>query len=246
MTSAPRRAALGAALALGLLVALAGPAAAHVTLHSDDAVQGASDVLVQIRTPNEESNATVTQLEVDFPADTPLIGLYVQPTAGWTFQVTNSNLPKPVTTDDGTITQYVSKVVWTGGNIPVGAYQDFNIDVSQMPSAPTLTVKALQTYSDGNVVRWIQLPGPQGQQPDHPAPTLSRAAAPPSPATPSGTATTTTTAAAAAAVGVPTTKSDNDAVAIIGVVLGALGLVSGGAAILAARRIAGGRGQTPA
>jgi uncharacterized protein YcnI len=233
MMSARLRALAVAGLAGGLVLAVAAPASAHVTLHSYEAVQGGSDALIQIRVPNEEDNATVTELEIDFPAATPLIGLYVQPTPGWTFQVTNSNLPKPITTDDGTITQYVSKVVWQGGSVPVGAYQDFDVDVSQLPMTPTLTVKALQSYSNGDIVRWIELPGPQGQVPDHPAPTL--ALAPPA-AGPPTTAASPAAAPGPAAVDLSdlakkSAVSTADALAIAGIILGGLGLVVGGLAV---------------
>jgi uncharacterized protein YcnI len=236
------RALIGTALAAVFLLVLAGPASAHVTLHSYEAVEGGSDALIQIRVPNEMSNATVTGLEVDFPAATPLIGLYVQPTPGWGFQVTNTNLTNPVTTDDGTITQYVSRVVWSGGSIPVGGYQDFDIDVSQLPMAPVLTVKALQTYSNGQIVRWIQLPGPQGQVPDYPAPTLALA-----PATPSGSGAPTTTAAPAqsqaagpslstSSLAKKSSVSTADTLGIVGIVVGALGLIVGALGFAAARR----------
>jgi uncharacterized protein YcnI len=209
------------------LVLAAQPAWAHVTLHSYEAQQGGSDALVQIRVPNEEDNATTTQLEVDFPADTPLIGLYVEPTPGWQFQVTTSNLPKPVTNDDGTFTQYVSKVVWSGGSIPVGGFMDFNIDVSDLPNVATIQVKALQTYSNGDIVRWIDPPATGNQpQPPHPAPTLDLTPAPPS----GGSSPSTTVAASgtAAAPTVATTSSDHDStstVAIIALVVAALALV---------------------
>jgi uncharacterized protein YcnI len=202
-------------LALAVLILTAAPAAAHVTLHSNDATQGGSDALVSIRVPNEEDKATTSQLEVDFPADTPLVGLLVQPTPGWQFQVTNTNLPKPIVTDDGTITQSVSKVVWTGGSIPVGGYQDFNIDVSSLPKAATVTAKAIQTYSNGDVVRWIDPPAAAGQPaPDHPAPTLTL------------TASTDSAASAAAPSVAPTTKdSDSNVLPIIALVAAGLALV---------------------
>jgi len=185
-----------------------------VTLHSTDAVQGGSDAVIQIRVPNEEDTATTSGLEVDFPAATPLIGLYVEPVPGWQFQVTTSNLPKPVTTDDGTVTSYVSKVVWSGGNIPVGGYQDFSIDVSTMPTTPTLEVKALQTYSNGDIVRWIDDPAPAGQpDPAHPAPIL--ALAPPA-ASGSSPAVTPTTAAPAATSSGPATTAAAGAVSVQG------------------------------
>ena len=173
------RVAGGAVAAGALLVATALPASAHVTMHSSEAQQGGSDALIQFRVPNEESGATTSQVEVDFPADTPLIGLYVGDAPGWHFEVTTSDLPKPVTTDDGTYTQYVSKVVWSGGTIPVGGFVDFSIDVSTLPKVATIAVKALQTYSNGDVVRWIDPPAASGQpDPPHPQPTLDLAPAP--------------------------------------------------------------------
>jgi len=222
-------------LTAALVLLLAGPASAHVTLHSYDAVQGGSDALIAIRVPNEEDTATTTQLEVDFPADTPLLGLNVQPTAGWQFQVTNSDLPTPIKTDDGTVTQYVSKVVWTGGSIPVGGYQDFNIAVANLPKAPTVTVKAIQTYSNGDVVRWIDPPAATGQPaPAHPAPTLDL---PPAPADNTSGATATTTAPsgssssqsvkAVSLTGVAKTSDVNNAttVAVIALVIGVIALI---------------------
>src|SRR5205807_9136455 len=49
---------------------------------------------------------------------------------------------------------------------------DANIDlkVKQLPNAPQVTFKVLQTYSDGQIVRWIDLAGPDGKEPDNPAP----------------------------------------------------------------------------
>ena len=235
-----------------VVIGLAGPASAHVTLHSSEAVEGGSDAVIQIRVPNEEDTATTSGLEVDFPAATPLIGLYVEPTPGWQFQITTSNLPKPVTTDDGTVTSYVSKVVWSGGTIPVGGYQDFNIDVSTMPSAPTLEVKALQTYSNGDIVRWIDDPAPAGQpDPAHPAPTLALAPAADqgSTATPTTAPTTvpagggsggsaTTTPAGVSLQGLARTSAVNGArtVSIIALVLGLLALLAAGAAWATRRR----------
>jgi uncharacterized protein YcnI len=210
-------------LALGFVAFLAGPASAHVTLHSYDAVQGASDAVVQIRVPNEESAATTTALEIDFPAATPLIGLYVEPTPGWQFQVTNSNLTKPVVTDDGTITSYVSKVVWSGGNIPVGGYQDFNVDVSSMPMAPSIEVKALQTYSNGDIVRWIEETGPNGQEPDHPAPTLTLAAPTSSS---SSAAAPSASSSASPAVAASSKSSSSNGLSIAALVVAAVALLA--------------------
>jgi uncharacterized protein YcnI len=205
-----------------------------VTLHSNDAVQGGTDALVAIRVPNEEDKATTNMVEVDFPADTPLIGVLVQPTPGWQFQATTTALPKPLVTDDGTITQYVSKVVWSGGTIPVGGYQDFNIDVSSVPKVAAVQVKAIQTYSNGDVVRWIDPPPAAGQPaPDHPAPTLTIAAGSDtaSPATTTAPANNQPPTATLSGVAKKTDVNTARTVAIIALVVGALGLVAALAAI---------------
>jgi uncharacterized protein YcnI len=226
------------------LVLAAQPAWAHVTLHSYEAQQGGSDALIQIRVPNEMDNATTTQLEVDFPADAPIVGLYVEPTPGWQFQTTTSNLPKPVTNDDGTFTQYISKVVWSGGNIPVGGFIDFNIDASDLPNVPTIEVKALQTYSNGTIVRWIDPPATGNQpQPPHPAPTLDL-----TPATPSGgsgpsttAAATSGTAASGTTAAATTSASDHDStstVAIIALVVAVVALIVTVIALARGRRTA--------
>jgi len=236
-----RQAALIAGGAMAVVLASAVPASAHVTLHSYEAQRGGSDAVIQVRVPNEEDNATTTQVELDFPADAPIIGLYVEPTPGWQFQTTVSNLPKPVTNDDGTFTQYVSKVVWTGGNIPVGGFVDFNIDASDLPDVPTLELKALQTYSNGDIVRWIDPPAAAGQpDPPHPQPTLDLAAPPAA----SGSTTATTAAAAAptaSAKGLATSGDVSSAksLSIAALVVGIVGLLAAVGALLWRRRPAG-------
>jgi periplasmic copper chaperone A len=240
---------VGVGLAAGLVVGFALPAAAHVTLHSTDAVQGGSDALLVVRVPNEEDNATTSQVEVDFPISAPMLNTLVEPTPGWTFHVTQTTLPTPITTDDGTFTQVVTKVVWSGGTIPVGGYQDFHLDVSTLPKVPTLDVKALQTYSNGDIVRWIDpAPAPGQPAPDHPTPTLSLAPAAAA-ETSSGASTATTapasptTAAGATTAAAPTvslvkTSDVNGAktLSIVALVIGILGVVVAGAAMLLFRR----------
>jgi hypothetical protein len=83
-------------------------------------------------------------------------------------------LAKPVTTDDGTFNSAVSEVTWTGGQILPGQFQDFSISADPLPTGISqLVFKAIQTYSNGDVVRWIDLQQPGQPGPDHPAPTLT-------------------------------------------------------------------------
>ena len=45
-----------------------------------------------------------------------------------------------------------------------------SVKAKQLPNAPQVTFKVVQTYSDGEVVRWIELAGADGKEPDNPAP----------------------------------------------------------------------------
>ena len=157
---------------IALTLAAAGPATAHVTVDPASAPRG-GEATLRFRVPNEEAGANTTQVEIDIPTDHPLLGVDVEPVTGWSIDVTNQSLNPPVQTDDGPVTQAVSRIVWTGAIGP-GQFQEFPVLVQQLPkNAGQVAFKAVQTYSDGDVVRWID-PIVAGQPaPDHPTPTLA-------------------------------------------------------------------------
>lgn len=229
------------------VLALAGPASAHVTIGPDTTPKGGSDVELAFRVPNEEDKANTTQVEVDFPTDKPITGVLPEPTPGWTVKVDQATLATPIKTDDGTVTQVVQRITWSGGQIPPGQYQGFRVMLGSLPdNADSLTFKALQTYSNGDVVRWIDVRQPGQPEPDHPAPvlTLTAAAAEGSPATPSSPQATATASATVSTSGTSTgstasaKSSDSTArgLGIAGIVIGVLGLGAGAFGFAAARR----------
>ena len=128
---------------------------------------------VSFRVPNEKANASTTSLEVDIPLDHPIASVSVRPVPGWTATTTTSPLATPIKTGGGEVTSGVSKIVWTGGKIDPGQFQEFDVSLGPLPKdTDSIVFKALQTYSDGNVVRWIDLQQPGQPEPDHPAPVL--------------------------------------------------------------------------
>jgi uncharacterized protein YcnI len=206
---------IAAALAAGGLLAWPAVAGAHVTVQPDTATAGGFTRL-DVRVPTERDVPT-TKVQLQLPDG--FAEASYEPVPGWKVNVTKAKLPQPVKTDDGLVTEEVKQITWSGGSIPPGAFQDFGLSV-QIPDKPgKLTFKALQTYADGQVVRWI---GPEGA--DAPAPTLtvsSGAAAPGAPA--------------AAATPAPAAQSSTDTVSIIALVIGALGLIAGGVALATTR-----------
>jgi len=87
--------------------------------------------------------------------------------------VVSEKLPKPITTDDGRFTTTVAEIDWSGGSIPVGQFGVFNVLAQGFPTGTNeLVFKALQLYSNGTTVSWIQIPDKDVPNPLHPAPIL--------------------------------------------------------------------------
>jgi len=214
------------------LVALAGTAYAHVTITPGSAPQGSTAELT-FKVPDEESAAATVQVQVQVPTDHPIAQFLVKPVPGWTVTVQTVTLPKPVVTDDGSFSTAVSEVTWSGGKILPGQYQDFSVSADPLPTGVRqLVFKAIQTYSNGDVVRWIDLPQAGQPEPEHPAPALTL-----TPAGGNSTAAADGQGAAPAASGGGTGSSTTAlALGAAGLAAGLLGLVAGGTAWLRGRR----------
>jgi uncharacterized protein YcnI len=191
-----------AAGAAALVLAIAGPASAHVTVNPNTAAQGAY-TKVSFRVPTESDTASTTKLQVNLPTDTPIASVATKPLVGWTAATVKTKLATPIKSDDGDITEAVTQITWTaskGAEIKPGQFQEFDVSLGPLPTAGQIVFKALQTYSDGTVVRWIDEPATDGSEPDHPAPVLkltpAGAAAPA--AAPATTTVAQTTSAAPA------------------------------------------------
>jgi uncharacterized protein YcnI len=214
------RVGVGGALAVVAVLGFAGVAGAHVTVDPSTAPKG-GEVTLGFRVPNEEPAATTVQLQVVFPSDHPILGVDPEPTPGWHVAVTTSPLNPPVQTDDGPVTSYVSQIVWSGGSIPVGDFQEFHILAQQLPTnTDSVTFKAVQTYSNGDVVRWIEIAQPGQPEPEHPAPVL------------------TLTAPESLAHAPSSSSSSSDTAGTVGLILGAIGAAAGitALALVVARR----------
>ncbi|HLF40956.1 MAG TPA: YcnI family protein [Acidimicrobiia bacterium] len=164
-------------LALGLVLALAAPAGAHVSVNPREAERGGYAKLA-FRVPNERDAAGTTKVEVFFPAEHPLASVNVRPTPGWKYTLEKQRLETPVEREGGDqITEYVSKITWDGGKVGVGEFQEFEISGGPMPDADQMVFKAVQTYENGEVVRWIEEAAEDAEEPEHPAPVLKLLAA---------------------------------------------------------------------
>jgi uncharacterized protein len=245
-----RKRKLVTALAAGAIavVAFAAPAMAHVSIDPSAAEQGGF-TKIALRVPNETDNADTIKIDVKLPADHPIGSVSVKPHGGgWTAQVTKAPLATPITTDDGTVTEYISEIAWSGGKIAPGEFDEFELSLGPLPTdATSLAFPTIQTYSDGTEVAWIDPAPAGGGEADHPIPTLTLTAAGGDSTDSSSTASTSSSGSTAAsssspsgtAAPAPTSTSkddDSNGLAIVALVVGGLGLIIGIAAMVSARR----------
>jgi uncharacterized protein YcnI len=162
---------LSAAILAGA-VALCSRAEAHVRV-TPAIVEGGRDVTLVFHCPNERSTASTTELVVQMPTDIAIVGVRVPASAGWESRVTMRPLPKPIPAPNGIVKEVVDTITWSKGHINPGERHDFEVIAGPMPAAPSqLIFKALQTYSNGEIVRWIQVRNPGESIPPFPAPTV--------------------------------------------------------------------------
>jgi periplasmic copper chaperone A len=215
---------------LGATLALAATASAHVTLQPEEAPAGGFTRL-DVRVPNERDDAGTTKVEVEFPPG--FVTVSTEPVPGWTTKVTKRKLAKPVESEGEQITDEVNTITWTGdgktGIVKPGEFQDFGLSLAtpDKPAGTKLTFKALQTYAGGEVVRWIG--GPDAEEP---APQVTL--------TSGGGEEHAAASQPASAAGGSDDGGDDGApvwLAVVALVLGALGLLAGIGAMVGGRRV---------
>jgi uncharacterized protein YcnI len=227
-----KRLALVTGAVLVAVFGFAAPAAAHVTVNPQEATQGGYARLA-FRVPNESDTASTTKLEVVLPEDAPVASVSTMPLAGWTVAVEKRTVSPPVEVHGSQVSEVVAKITWTaaaGGGVKPGEFQEFPVSMGPLPDVQKMVFKTLQTYSDGNISRWIEEPAEGAAEPEQPAPVLTL------------TAASTASAPPSAAAGSGSSDSDSDSgtlpitLAIVGLVAGLGGLVLGGLAFARTRR----------
>lgn len=228
------RLALAATLAAVLVAVFAGPASAHVTIPEPGTKGGFS--IVTLSVPNERDDASTTKVEVQLPKDAPLAFVSVQPKPGWEVATTTRKLDEPIEAFGESYDEVIDTVTWSGGEIEPGQFDTFSLSVGPLPTdVDHLAFPAIQTYSSGEEVSWIE-PTVEGEdEPEHPAPTLALVAEG------GGDEAATTTTAATDSGSAETASSDSDdggtdGVAVAALVVAVIAALLGGAALVRGRK----------
>jgi uncharacterized protein len=227
-----KKALVGSAALFGILGLWSATASAHVTINTYGPVAQGSFAKIGFSVPTERDDAGTVKLSVQLPEDHPLAFLSVQPMPGWDITTTTRTLDKPLEGEGGSVADVVDTITWTATGdtqIAPGQFELFWVSLGQMPTdVDSLSFPAIQTYSSGEEVAWIETETAGGAEPEHPAPTVQLTAA-------SGGDEGATTATTVAST---TGGSDDDSntLSIVALIVGGVGLVAAIAALVLSRR----------
>lgn len=150
------RAAVAACFSLAAVsAALSSQAQAHVTIEQQQATAGTTAKLV-FRVPHGCDGAAMNTFKVRIPEG--VTNVKPMPKAGWQLTTVKTKLDKPLKGDHGaTITEVVSEVVWSGGNLPDAFYDEFVLRGAMPAAAETIYFPAVQECGK-TAERWIEIP----------------------------------------------------------------------------------------
>jgi periplasmic copper chaperone A len=235
---------VGTQLTVGTLIAPAS-AQAHISLHPNTIPAGAFATL-DVRVPGEQEGAHITRVDMLLPSG--FTGVDYENVPGWNAKVIETKLVTPIREGGETIDTEASQIVWTWagplGEVNNGQFVNFplSLAIPENATGKALEFRTVQTYSNGQVVHWID----PSLTSEHPSPRINvtakggviedvagQEAGPEAGQARAGQATP--------APSTVTAKSNGTAskgLGITALILGALGLLVGLTALIAARRSA--------
>ncbi|MDQ2678548.1 MAG: YcnI family protein [Actinomycetota bacterium] len=218
---------------------LAGTAGAHISPQDPEAPSG-SYFTTAFKVGHGCDGSPTTKVAIKMGDG--VTSVKPQPVAGWNLTTTTRELDPPIDNHGTMITETVDEVIWEGGPLPDDELQMFWISM-KLPEGEAGTAvefPVVQTCETGETA-WIE-PVVEGQdEPEHPAPAVVLTAA--ADDGHGDDAATTTVAPSADGDSSSDDSSDDSSsddgsddgssngLAIGGLVLGALGLLTGGAAL---------------
>lgn len=226
-------------IAAGVLALLAAPAGAHITPDKDEVPAGSyNTVTLSVGHGCEES--PTKQLVIEVPEGLNSVTPEIHP--GWKIAIAKEALTTPVTDAHGEeITERMKSVTFTadaGGELPNGFRDTFTLGFKTPETdGEYMFFKTVQKCTEGET-GWIEEYTGDGEEPEHPSPVVKIGPA----EAEDGDGSTETTVPegdgegeTAAADGTDSGDS-SDGLGIAGVVLGGLGLITGGAALATSRK----------
>lgn len=153
-----------------LLLALTGPAAAHVTIAPAE-VEANSHSRIAFRVGHGCAGAATTAIEVALPEGVSMARPMPKP--GWEIAIETRALARPVASAHGLTREAPSSIAWRGGPLPDAHYEEFVLLIRTPDTAgATLIFPVIQRCEGGAQHAWTELPTAEVPRPRSPAATL--------------------------------------------------------------------------
>jgi uncharacterized protein YcnI len=147
-------------------------ALAHISIHPNTVPAGAFATL-DVRVPAEQQGAHVSKVDVLFPAGFSDVDYEAVP--GWSVKVIERKLATPLHSDGETIDSEIAQLVWTWTG-PLGEVSDgqfiqlpLSVAIPSDAAGKALEFRTVQSYSDGQIVHWID----PSLDAEHPSPRIN-------------------------------------------------------------------------
>jgi uncharacterized protein YcnI len=162
-----------AGVAAGGLLLMAGPASAHIE-PTEETVSAGSAAVLTLQVPHGCDTSPTRQLKVQIPED--VLSVVPQVHTGWDISAPTTKLTTPAKDEEGNpITERVTEVTFTakpGNELSPQLRDTFSIGYTAPDKVgERLQFKTIQTCVKGETA-WIEPNTGQGQEPEHPAPTV--------------------------------------------------------------------------
>ena len=225
---------LALAGAATMVVVSATPAGAHVTPDKSEVPAGGFTAIA-LTVPHGCDGSPTNRLDIEVPES--ILNVTPEMVPGWNVDVATEPLAEPVEGGHGEeITERESVVTYTaqpGQELPDGLRLSFTLGF-RAPDTPGehLFFKTVQGCIEGETA-WVEEYTGEGEEPEHPSPVVLVTESEGDAEEPEESADEELAATPTASTG-----DDDDAtgIAVTGLVVGALGLLTGGAALLRSRR----------
>ncbi|MEH6992662.1 YcnI family protein [Neobacillus drentensis] len=128
---------------IGALFLFTSVASAHVTIGPKETSQGAYEMFT-VKVPSEKEDASTAKIQVLIPEDVNITRF--EPKPGWKYEIQKDDSDK------------ITTVTWTteGEGLSATEFGQFNMNGKVGDKATEIVWKAIQTYSDGSVVEWVE------------------------------------------------------------------------------------------
>jgi uncharacterized protein YcnI len=134
---------------------------AHITLENQQAAVGASYKAV-LRVPHGCEGSATVAVRVRIPDG--FLEVKPMPKPGWKLDVVHGKYQKPMSVRGTSVTEGVTEVDWSGGNLPDAYYDEFVLTGfigDEAPAGQTMYFPVVQECQKGTN-RWIEIPAADG------------------------------------------------------------------------------------